>query len=83
MTGEENGRILLFDPYYQTEPFPQADILLTGEYPYAYNRTVPFSYFNRETQELYALGEAAYREAVLLFNEQTKLTADKTIEYFI
>lgn len=83
MTGEENGRILLFDPYYQTEPFPQADILLTGEYPYAYNRTVPFSYFNRETQELYALGEAAGREAVLLFNEQTKLTADKTIEYFI
>lgn len=83
MTGEQEGCILLFDPYYQTQPFPQKDILVTLEHPHRYNRVVPFSYFNREDASLYALGKAETREAVLLFNEQTKLTADKTIEYFI
>lgn len=83
MTGEQEGCILLFDPYYQTEPFPQKDILVTLEYPRKYNRVVPYSYFNREDASLYALGKTETREAVLLFNEQTKMTADKTIEYFI
>ena len=43
----------------------------------------PRPFFNRETQELYALGEKDTREAVLLFNNTTKLTAEKSIEYFI
>ncbi|MDE7244511.1 MAG: peptidase C39 [Oscillospiraceae bacterium] len=84
MTGEENGCIRLFDPYYQTRPFPQQeDVVVTLEHPMQYNRIVPFSCFNRETPELYALGKPETREAVLLFNERTKLTADETIEYFI
>lgn len=83
LTGERDGCVLMFDPYYQKEPFPQADIEVTAAHPFHYNRVVPFSYFNRETQELYALGKADEREAVLLFNQNTKLTADKTIEYFI
>ena len=44
---------------------------------------VPFSCFNRETKELYALGPVASREAVLLFDLRTRRTADATIEYFI
>jgi hypothetical protein len=44
---------------------------------------VPEAYFNREGKELYALGAVEDREAVLLFNEATKLTAERTIEYFI
>lgn len=31
----------------------------------------------------YALGPEGGREAVLLFNERTKLTEEKTIEYMI
>ena len=56
---------------------------VTLEHPMQYNRIVPFPCFNRETPQLYALGKPETREAVLLFNERTKLTADKTIEYFI
>ena len=83
LTEERDGNVLMFDPYYQTEAFPQKDIIATLEHPLSYNRIVPFSYFNRESHDLYALGEMDSREAVLLFNEQTKLTAEKTIEYFI
>ena len=41
------------------------------------------AYFNKDALEIYALGPMENREAVLLFNEQTRLTADKTIEYYI
>lgn len=83
LTGEQDGSILMFDPYYETDPFSETDVLVTREHPFSYNRIVPFSYFNKESQELYALGDIEGREAVLMFNEHTKLTADKTIEYFI
>lgn len=83
LTGYDNGKILMFDPYYRTEPFLQEDILLEKNEPFRYNRVVPEYYFNREELDLYALGPAEEREAVLVFNEATKLTPDKTIEYFI
>lgn len=83
LTGEREGNILMFDPYYQTIPFPGKDIIVTLEHPFSYNRVVPMSYFNQENHDIYAMGESDMREAVLLFNEQTKLTAEKTIEYFI
>ena len=85
MTGVEDEEILLFDPYYQEEAFKGADspVRIDLAHPLWYNRRVPFSFFNRETQELYALGKKEAREAVLLFNDATKLTAEKSIEYFI
>ena len=83
LTGEQDGNIYMFDPYYEETPFPQKDIIVTLEHPFSYNRIVPMSYFNQEDHELYSMGEPAFREAVLLFNEKTKLTAEKTIEYFI
>lgn len=83
LTGEEEGKIRMFDPYYRDEPFLEKDILLEKDHPFAYNRVVPEYYFNRETEDIYALGPMEKREAVLLFNEETRLTADKTIEYFI
>lgn len=85
MTGIEDEEILLFDPYYQEEPFEGAKspVRIDLAHPLWYNRRVPFSFFNRETQELYALGKKDAREAVLLFNDTTKLTAEKSIEYFI
>ena len=84
MTGDQDGCILLFDPYYEEEEaFEGSGVTVTTDHPTAYNRMVPFSFFNRTDRELYSLGEIENREAVLLFNEQTKLTDEKTIEYFI
>lgn len=84
LTGEEHDQIYLFDPYYHPDPFPFApDIQLTDAHPAAYNRIVPVSYFNQKTPNIYAFGEEDGREALLLFNEKTKLTPEKTIEYFI
>lgn len=83
LTGIKDGKILVFDPYYQAEPFEQKDILLDLDHPMEYNRIVPESYFNQETEEVYAFGPWEGREAVLLFNERTKLVPEKSIEYFI
>ncbi|SHK38206.1 hypothetical protein SAMN05216582_10346 [Selenomonas ruminantium] len=44
---------------------------------------MPFYCFNREDDGPYALGAMDEREAVLLFDTRTKLTPEKTIEYFI
>jgi hypothetical protein len=83
LTGIRDGKILMFDPYYQAEPFEDEDVEVVLDEPMKYNRIVPERCFNRETFELYALGPYELREAVLVFNEETKLTPEKAIEYFI
>ena len=85
LTGIEGETIRLFDPYYQEEPFvgTEAPVQIDLAHPLQYNRRAPAAFFNRETQELYAFGKKEEREAVLLFNDTTKLTAEKSIEYFI
>lgn len=83
LTGERDGQVYMFDPYYRDCPFEQEDITLVLDQPTRYNRIVPEHYFNREEQEIYALGPFEGREAVLLFNKNTKVTPEKTIEYFI
>lgn len=86
LTGIEDDRIQMFDPWYVPEispEFSRTDVKVTLAHPKEYNRLVPFSYFNRENHELYAFGPPEDREAVLLFNERTKKTAEDTIEYFI
>ena len=82
LTGIEGDRVFLFDPYY-LDASPGEGIEMVRDHPGAYNRVVPTRYFERETRELYALGPVESREAVLLFNEQTKLTEEKTVEYMI
>lgn len=83
LTGVQDGAVLMFDPYYQQIPFPQQDVQVLLDHPFSYNRIVPFRYLNQEDHGLYALGETEGREAVILFNERTRLTEEKTIEYFI
>ena len=61
-------KMLLFDPYYQTVPFSltrpdEKEALLVTDHPFSWNRSVPFSYFNRESMELYALGETGRTRA--------------------
>lgn len=81
-TGQRGGDILLFDPYRRLEPFEQADIRIVTDHPCEYNRIVPAHYFEAEDVP-YSLGAPEGREAVLLFNERTKLTEERTVEYFI
>ena len=83
LTGIQGERVFLFDPYYLDTPLKEDGIQMVTDHPTAYNRIVPTWYFERETRELYALGPVETREAVLLFNEQTMLTEENTLEYII
>ena len=81
-TGITEEAILLFDPYYE-ETIPETDVTIVLDHPTEYNRIVPFALFDQETEELYSLGKIDEREAILLFDQETELTDEKTIEYFI
>ncbi|MGN1165464.1 MAG: hypothetical protein ACI4S2_03430 [Lachnospiraceae bacterium] len=74
---------MMFDPYYVAESLNEKGVTQVEDHPFEYNRIVDESCFNRETEELYALGPIEGREAVIIFNESTKKTEEKTIEYFI
>ena len=84
MTGMEEDAILLFDPYYREFPFPQGpDVRIIRDQPCRCNRAVPRRYFDRAELDLYSFGPVETREAVLLFNERTRLTEHATVEYII
>lgn len=83
LTGERDGRILMFDPYYYDGAFPDPDVEVVNDRPFDCNRIVAPHVLDREAREDYAFGPIEGREAVLLYNTETKLTAEKTIEYFI
>lgn len=83
ITGIKEDNLLLFDPYYREEPFENKDIKIVLDKPFEYNRIVPISYFNCEDEKLYAFGGMDTREAVLLFNKNTRITQEDTVEYFI
>ena len=83
LTGIDGGDVLLFDPYYREEPFAEEDIRLVADRPFSHNRAVAAARFEGPAGGLYALGEREGREAVLLFNENTRLTEENTVEYFI
>jgi hypothetical protein len=83
LTGTRDDLLYLFDPYYRDAPFDDKALQMVADHPTAYNRIVPAGYFEREAQEIYAFGPLETREAVLLFNERTRLTEEKTIEYII
>jgi hypothetical protein len=44
---------------------------------------VAFAALNSEARAPYALGRIGDREAVILFNRETRQTAERTIEYFL
>lgn len=83
LTEEKDGLLYMFDPYYEEEPYDEPDIVMVTDQPFRYNRIVPEKYFNCEGNTTYSLGPEEDREAVLLFNKETELVAEKTIEYFI
>lgn len=82
LTGEENCRMKAFDPYYQ-EKIADPAIELDWEHPFSYNRIIPYGRLNEESERDFAMGRIENREAVLIYNTETMLTPEKTIEYFI
>lgn len=83
LTGIEEELVYLFDPYCQTGEFSDPEIAIVRDHPREYNRIVPVRYFEREEISPYAFGPYDSREAVLLFNEKTRLTEAGTVEYMI
>ena len=83
LTGILEDRVFLFDLYYRDMPFEENEIRMVTDHPMEYNRIVPAWMLERETRDVYAMGPMETREAILLFNEQTKLTEEKTVEYMI
>lgn len=83
LTDVREDQVYLFDPYYCEGAFQDTEIQMVKDHPTEYNRIVPVPYFERETKTLYALGPVKGREAILIFNNHTKLTEESTVEYFI
>lgn len=83
MTHIQGDKVFLFDPYYRAEPFSDAALQMVDDHPAEYNSIVPIRYLEKDVRDVYAFGPVEGREAVLLFNEKTVLTADKTVEYII
>lgn len=83
LTGIQDGQVFMFDPYYHEGAFSETAVQVVTDHPFAYNRVVPLRLLERAENEIYALGAPEQREAVILFNEETRLTAEETIEYFI
>jgi len=83
LTGIEGDFILLFDPYYDDAKALEEGIVVIADKPFQANRKVHKDIFHRHGYQTYALEEFEKREAVLLFNEQSRLTPEKSIEYFL
>lgn len=80
LTGERDGKILMFDPYYTDKPFEQKDIGIVLDFPKRYNRIVPVRYLDSEENEIYSLGKAESREAVILSDKRKANLTDSTSE---
>ena len=83
LTGLAGEQVRLFDPYYRAQPCEDPALRMVTDCPDVCNRIVPAPYLERQTRDAYAFGPVEEREAVLLFNERTVLTADRTVEYMI
>ncbi len=90
LTGIEGDSIYLFDPYYEELDDPDLDqeyfsggITFITDQPKRANRMVSMQRLNRSTEGYYEMGPQALREAVIVFNQETKLTPDNTIDYYI
>ena len=90
LTGIEGDNIYLFDPYYvePDDPEPDTEFLEEGitfviDQPKRANRMISMQRLNRQTKGFYEMGPYDIREAVIVFNRETQLSPEKTIDYFI
>lgn len=83
LTDIKGSDIYLFDPYYRKRPFQGTDIKLITNQPEKANRKVSIERLNCTGTGYYEMGAVDTREAVILFNTDTRRTPDSSIEYFI
>jgi len=83
LTGMEEERVYLFDPYLDGGPIDGVEFISGGDGHLSYNRVAPVRVFESEEIRPYAFGPFETREAVLLFNRRTVLTEEQTVEYYI
>ncbi|MDR1735132.1 MAG: C39 family peptidase [Oscillospiraceae bacterium] len=81
LTGSDSGGVAVFDPYFDCTT-KETPLLQLRENPMKANRWVAWEQFERPGEPYY-LGTEEEREAVLLFNQETRRTEEKTIEYFL
>ncbi|MCC8137226.1 MAG: peptidase C39 [Clostridiales bacterium] len=90
LTGAEGDEVLLFDPYYEelddpgldTEYYEEGISFITDQ-PKRANRRVSMERLNRHGKGFYEMGPCEVREALIVFNRDTRVTPEATIEYFI
>lgn len=83
LTDTEEDYLYLFDPYDWEEPVDGENVILIQDSPKKMNRKVKKDIINMESEDHYALGLKIGREAMLLYNTNTRNTPEKSIEYFI
>jgi hypothetical protein len=90
LTGIKDDHLYLFDPYYEEPDDPELDdeylaegITFITDQPKRANRLVSMERLNRTTEGFYEMGPLDIREALIVFNQETRLTPDATIDYFI
>lgn len=89
LTCANGDRIGLFDPYFMEFTQEEAEMLkakgitVIGHEPMRLNRLVRADVMNQKEIADYGMGERGMREAMLLYNSNTRITPEKSIEYFI
>lgn len=90
LTGIEGDSLYIFDPYYEEEDDPELSeeysepgITFINNQPKRANRLVSIERLNRTTEGFYEMGPYDTREAVIVFNTDTRLLPEDTIDYFI
>ena len=82
LTGISDEGVQVFDPYFGYRT-PDQRVKYVGDRPWACNRVIPLEVFDSEGTADYNLGPMEGREAVLIFNNNTMLTEEDTVEYII
>ena len=75
LTGIENDRVLLFDPFYEEADDPELDeeyntheISFIFDQPKKANRSVAIERMNRTSRDYYEMGEISCREALVMYH---------------
>lgn len=90
LTGVKEEKVYLFDPYYEEPDDPNldkeylsGDITFITDQPKYANRAISMQRLNRLSEGYYEMGPYDIREAVILYNRDTRLSPERTIDYFI
>lgn len=75
--------LCLFDPYDWETPVDGERIVKIDGAPKKMNRKIKIDAINDEGNGYYSLGEVQGREAMLLYNVNTRKTPERSIEYMI